>query len=259
MSDLNEQGPDEEKVKKAEKAVEDAALKMMNSHPPQFYLLKVGIGETLLSALRAERAKAAELTVEVTKLQSMHDDECYGGIDKTRLQERAESRLKAQGEALAALKEAVVDALDDINESVWADDEGNEASATAFLARAINKLSALVHAHSVARPGSASTERTKLSYLEVVKRAPRIDADDVIEHESPVAALKDKVVEGERDWIEEARKYIEEQMDRDDGNDRQECGCFWRKFTSAWGNPGHDCDSIKLIHSLAAAQAQEKP
>ena len=80
--------------------------------------------------------------------------------------------------------------------------------------------------------------------------------------EKAEAALKDKVVEGERDWIEEARKYIEEQMDRDDGNDRQECGCFWRKFTSAWGNPGHDCDSIKLIHSLAAlaaAQAQEKP
>ena len=110
MSDLNEQGPDEEKVKKAEKAVEDAALKMMNSHPPQFYLLKVGIGETLLSALRAERAKAAELTVEVTKLQSMHDDECYGGIDKTRLQERAESRLKAQGEALAAAEELIREA-----------------------------------------------------------------------------------------------------------------------------------------------------
>ena len=112
MSDLNEQGPDEEKVKKAEKAVEDAALKMMNSHPPQFYLLKVGIGETLLSALRAERAKAAELTVEVTKLQSMHDDECYGGIDKTRLQERAESRLKAQGEALAAAEKVFSVQLD---------------------------------------------------------------------------------------------------------------------------------------------------
>ena len=191
------------------------------------------------------------------------DGICYvvGAIITRGLEAAKRARLGSPS-PVAALKEAVVDALDDINESVWADDEGNEASATAFLARAINKLSALVHAHSVARPGSASTERTKLSYLEVVKRAPRIDADDVIEHESPVAALKDKVVEGERDWIEEARKYIEEQMDRDDGNDRQECGCFWRKFTSAWGNPGHDCDSIKLIHSLAAlaaAQAQEKP
>lgn len=62
------------------------------------------------------------------------------------------------------------------------------------------------------------------------------------------------VREAEREvieWAEEARKYLEDALDSDAGDDYRLCGCYWKNFKT--GGIGHGCRAMGLIHLLAAA------